>query len=616
MNLLHSRKPLIVTLLLAMTFVFMQNIDAQNVSTQRQLDEKLAREFYQKKDYEKASDIYKSLYDSYGQTHYFNQYADCLILTGDYKTAEAALKTFLKNNPKQWKSHVNLAYVYSQRGENDKAERYLNKMIKDVPDTKNSIIEVVNLLKNRKFYEIAIVLLNRGAKNPDIGDNFYLEKAYTYNSMLDFENATDCYLLSLQENPEQYEMIKNRLRVMMMYDLDGNVDDIVRMALLRKTQEKPENEEFSSLLMWFSLQQQDYDLALMQLKALDKRGKGDYENDILYVAQIAGDNRFFDVAIEAYDYVAKKSDQGVFFVQATVGLIKAKYDKAVAEGNHDKIFYEKLSGEIDEAFEKIGVSREMFPLITVRADILAFELGRYDDAKTLLNNALEVNISAQNKAEIKMKLADIYLFTDEVWEATLLYSQVEKALKNEPIAHEARFKNAQLRYFIGEFEWADAALKILKSATSKLVANDAMTLSLTIKDNLEYDTVALLRLSKADFYIYQHRYDIANQLLDSIVAYNPNEVSLPNVFYRKAKIARNRGDFDTADSLFRRVYDGYADSYLADESLIDNAQMLENQLNRKEDAMECYSRLFDYYTASVYVAQARKNYRRLRDELK
>ena len=44
--------------------------------------------------------------------------------------------------------------------------------------------------------------------------------------------------------------------------------------------------------------------------------------------------------------------------------------------------------------------------------------------------------------------------------------------------------------------------------------------------------------------------------------------------------------------------------------------LIENQLNRKEEAMECYSRLFDYYTASVYVAQARKSYRRLRDELK
>jgi tetratricopeptide (TPR) repeat protein len=214
-----------------------------------------------------------------------------------------------------------------------------------------------------------------------------------------------------------------------------------------------------------------------------------------------------------------------------------------------------------------------------------------------------------------MKLADIYLFTDEVWEATLLYSQIEKALKNEPIAHEARFKNAQLRYFIGEFEWANAALKVLTAATSKLVANDAMTLSLTISDNLEYDTIGLQRIAKADYYIYQHRYVLANQMLDSVVAYNPNEVSLPSAFYRKAKIAMHESDYELADSLYKRVYEGYADSYIADEALIEDALLLENQLNRQEEAMERYSKLLDYYTASVYVAQARKNYRRLRDEL-
>ena len=198
----------------------------------------------------------------------------------------------------------------------------------------------------------------------------------------------------------------------------------------------------------------------------------------------------------------------------------------------------------------------------------------------------------------------------------MLYSQVEKSMKNEPIAHEARYKNAQLRYFIGEFEWANAALKILTAATSKLVANDAMTLSLTISDNLEYDTIALRRIARADYYIYQHRYELANKTLDSVAAYNPNEVSLPSVFYRKAKIAMNEGDYATADSLYKRVYNGYADSFIADEALVEDALLLENQLNRKEDAMECYSKLFDYYTASVYVAQARKSYRRLRDEQK
>ena len=602
--------------LIIFLFASLQDIDAQKVMTQRQIDERLAHEFYYKKDYEKARDIYKNLYDTYGQTNYFSQYADCLIMTGDYEAAEKAYKAFLKKNPQNWKSHVDLAYVYSQQGDNPKAVKYLNKVLKDVPDTRNAITEVSNLLRNRNFNDVAIALFDRGAKNPNVNYNFYLEKAYTYNQMLDFENATECYLQYLKEKPDQFEMVKNRLRVMMMYDLNGNVSDVIRMALLRKTQEEPENEEFSSLLMWYSLQEQDYDLALMQLKALDRRGKGDYERDILYVAQIAGDNRQYDIAIEAYDYILEKSGEGVYYVQATVGFIKNSYAKAEAEGNRDKAFYENLSEKINDAFEKIGYTGDMMPLVLVQADILAFELEKYDEAKALLNRVLELGFSSKTNAELKMKLADIYLLTDEVWEATLLYSQVEKSMKNEPIAHEAKFRNAQLRYFIGEFGWANAALDVLKAATSKLVANDAMTLSLTISDNLEYDTIGLKRLAKADYYIYQRKNDLANVTLDSVAAYNPNEVSLPNVFYRKAKIAINKGDYELADSLFKRVYEGYADSYMADEALVEDAQLLENQLNRKEEAMECYSRLFDYYTASVYVAQARKSYRRLRDELK
>lgn len=599
----------------ALLLLSLQNIEAQNVNNQRQLDEKLAREFYYKKDYEKARDIYKSLYDNFGNVGYFNQYADCLILTGDYEAAEKAYKAFLKKNPKNWKSHVDLAYIYQQQGENDKAAKYLNKVLKDVPENKNSIIEVSNLLRTRGFNDFAILLFNKGAKNSNINYNFYLEKAYTYNSMLDFENATECYLLYLKENPDQYENVKSRLRVMMMYDINGNVNDVIRMALLRKTQEEPDNEEYSSLLMWYSLQQQDYEMALTLLKALDKRGKGDFENDIVNIAQIAYDNRQYDISIDAYNYILKKHKEGVYYVDATIGLIEAEYTQTIANGSHDKGFYEKLSGRIDNALAEVGYSKETISLITIQAEIIAFELGQYEEAKALLNNALEVNLSPRDKAVLKMKLADIYLFTDEVWEATLLYSQIEKALKNEPIAHEARFKNAQLRYFIGEFEWANAALKVLTAATSKLVANDAMTLSLTISDNLEYDTIGLQRIAKADYYIYQHRYVLANQMLDSVVAYNPNEVSLPSAFYRKAKIAMHESDYELADSLYKRVYEGYADSYIADEALIEDALLLENQLNRQEEAMERYSKLLDYYTASVYVAQARKNYRRLRDEL-
>ena len=142
-----------------------------------------------------------------------------------------------------------------------------------------------------------------------------------------------------------------------------------------------------------------------------------------------------------------------------------------------------------------------------------------------------------------------------------------------------------------------------------------MTLSLVISDNLEYDTIALQRLAKADYYIYQKRYELANQMLDSVNVYNPNEVSMPYLLMRKAQIAMENSDYDMADSLYKRVYQGYADSYMADDALLKDAVLLEKYLNKKEEAMECYAKLIDEYTASVYVAQARNAYRKIRSSV-
>ncbi|MGN0032799.1 MAG: tetratricopeptide repeat protein [Candidatus Limimorpha sp.] len=585
----------------------------QQVDKQRQIDEKLARDFFYKKEYDKAKELYYALYSKYDVVYYFNQYVECLTLTGDYDTAEKTLRSFLKKNPTNWKSHVSLAYVYSQTGESEKAMKYLTKVLKDVPATKTAITEVAANLRNKGFNEMAVSLYDAGAKNPKVNYDFFLEKAYTYYSILDFKNATDNFLLYLNANPGNYDMVKDKFRIMMRYDINGSVNDIIRTALLKKNQEQPDNEDFASLLMWFSLQTEDYELALMLLTSLDKR-VGSHENDILYIAQIALDNRLYDIALQAYEYVVNKSEEGAFFIDAEIGYIKAKYLNAIADGTKEKTFFEELSKRIASDLDKIGFYNDTQELISIQANILALELNRYEEAIALLNSALEIRMSNTNAAKIKMQLADIYLFVDNVWEASLLYSQIEKTLKNDPVAHEAKFKNAQLRYFIGEFEWATAALDILKSATSKLIANDAMTLSLTISDMLEYDTVALHRLALADYRIFQRRYEEADKILDSIIAYNPNEVSLPNVFFRKAKSAASQGDFISADSLYKRVYQGYTDCYLADEALMQDAFLLENMLNKKDEAMDCFARLFDYYTASVYVAQARNNYRRLRDE--
>ena len=59
------------------------------------------------------------------------------------------------------------------------------------------------------------------------------------------------------------------------------------------------------------------------------------------------------------------------------------------------------------------------------------QLSRYDD---------------KLKARAKLDLGDIYLLKGEPWESTLLYSQVEKDMKEDPLGHEAKLRNAKLSY--------------------------------------------------------------------------------------------------------------------------------------------------------------------------
>ena len=592
-----------------------QSRSNQSAQSQRQVDEQLARNFFNNKEYDKAADLYQQLYINHRYYNYFSQYIECLIFLDKFDEAEKDLRSFIKNDntTNKWRSSVILAYVLFRNNEKDKSDKVLKKLINELPADKSVFIQIANVMNAKDFNEFAIMLYDRGAGISSMNCKFYMEKAQAYLSMTDFEKATENYLLHLEEDPSDYDVVKSRMSYMLRYNIDDSVIDDIRFALLKKAQENRDSEVFAELLVWFALQMKDYDIALDQEIALDRR-LGDREFDIIYLAKISRDNEQYDIAIKAYDYLVKKSQEGAYYEEAIVGMIQVQYQKMnMLKSDNAMESYSNLEKRIEKECLGLGISDKTIPILIIRADILAFRLNEMDKAIDVLNEALLLNLSRLNKAKLKMELADIYLFKEEVWEATLLYSQVDKSMKEEPIGHEARFKNAQLRYYIGEFDWALAVLNILKSATSKLIANDAMTLSLTITDNLEYDTIALQRLAKADFYIYQKRYDIANKILDSVNVYNPNEVSMPYLLMRKAHIAMENNDYVMADSLYKRVYQGYADSYMADDALMKDAILLERFLDDKEGAMECYAKLIDEYSASVYVAQARNAYRRIRN---
>lgn len=616
-------RPRFIFLLLCLAFTF--EVSAQDARSaaeerkkkkeprdeQRQIDEQLASRCFVEQEYDKAGELYEQLYQKYGQPYLFHQFVECLILQKEYDDAIKQLKSFSKSHPNDGKSLVDLVFVYGLNDEPKKAEKQFNAILKSLPDDFSTIQGVGNFFRSRSLNELALQVYEKGAELCAGMENspFYIELAYTYQSMADYQNAFRYYFLELDEHPGQYNNIKNRLQTMLFYDVNNSIADNLRMALLKQTQEKPDNVEFAKLLVWFALQQEDYDIALAQSKSIDRR-IGDQDGQIVNLAGVCLNNKQFDVARDGFDYICKKGKSGPFYGRAVAGLIDADYQKLKAENHTDAKAYSRLSDRVDVEYPNVGTD-EITDLVKIQADIKAFRLGQKDEAITLLQNTIETVKSKQDKAELKLLLADIYLFEDEVWEATLLYSQVDKSMKEEPLGHEARYRNAQLRYFIGEFAWAETQLHVLKAATSKLIANDAMTLSLVIKDNLEIDTTGLelKRLARADYRIYQQRDDEAMTVLDSIIT-TGNEASIPHALFRKAQLTEKTHQFAEAELLYLQIVEQYAFSYMADQALMKAALLEQNELNKNEEAKQHYEALIDNYPTSIYTAQAKKNYRK------
>jgi tetratricopeptide (TPR) repeat protein len=595
--------------------IFRQNQSAQQVQ-QRQADEQLANQFYQLQEWEKAAPMYKKLYQEYSLPHYFQFYLNCLIEMRDYKEAEKALKQYQRKGQQDVQSDIDLGYIYQLSGESAKARKVFEEVIQGINQDVNRTYQIANAFRNRFQYEYAIRVYETAARLMGKQEHpFNIEMALIYQLTGQYESMFDKYLDQLGLNPSQANMIRSRVQNVLVMDVEGSLSELFRTRLLMRVQANPSNLTFAEMLVWYSLQQKDFDMAMIQVQALDRR-LGDRDHQVMELADICLSNGQYDLALDGYNYLVRKGRNSMFYAQALRGQIGTRFQLATETGESRRAIFETLDKDIDQAVAQIGFNRETYDISLIQARIRAFHLNAYADAVAQVKRVMELQLSPVELGDAKLVLADLMLFGNEVWEATLLYSQVDKSLKDAPLAHEARFRNARLRFYIGEFGWAQSQLKVLKSATSKLIANDALSLSLLIDDNLTQDSSgkALRVFAKAELLVVQRKENEALHLLDSLSSAPGAILMADHILMAKARISLQLGRNTEADSLFAIVTQLYPKSYLADDALYKRALLNENQLSNTAIARQCYEQLFMNYPASIYVAEARRKYRLLRGD--
>lgn len=585
---------------------------------QNNTDEELANQYFSNKEFDKAAVYFEKLLDKYPSQPYYLKLLDCYVELKEFKNAEKLIKRQQKQNPYELGYQVDLAYLYKVSGKENEAKQLSEKTIKQLSPNQQQVINLAQAFQFRKETEYAIQTYLQGRKLLKDVFPFNFDLAQLYNSVGKTENMVREYLDILEVQEAYIQSVQNALQNNLYDDDKGDKKTVLKNLLLEYIQNEPDKRVFSEMLIWVYVQENNFFGAFVQAKALDKRFK-EFGDRIIALGTLSIENKDYETAIKCYQYVISKGNDSYYYVSAKMELVNVYNKKITSSNNYTENDLMELERNYLSTLSELGKTAATSPLIRGLANLQTFYLHQPDKAIGLLNEVLEMpRIKAHEIAQTKIELADVYLFTNEIWEASLLYSQVEKAYKYDQLGETAKFKNAKISFYTGDFAWSKAQLDVLKASTSKLIANDAMELSLLITDNIGIDTneAPLLLFAKADLLNYQNRNDEALIILDSLQKEFPYHGINDDILYKRFKINYKNRKVDLAMENLNEIIKNYPTDLFGDDAIYNLALIYDNDKNDKEKAKELYKKLLFDYQDSIYGVDARKRYRELTGDIK
>ena len=526
-------------------------------------------------------------------------------------------------------SNTTLAQDYARRGEHEKVVFLFEKLSAEEQTSLSVFPVYLTSLQALKRHKDAEKLAKKAVKlrpeDPTMGvtlggvyaaagDAPAADKQWTkvVNQLTPPQVLAETLRLIAQDE-KQLPFVRNMLQNALREEKDF---DALEKQLLGAIQQHPDQAAYSELLLWLQVQRRDFGGALMQARALDRRGRGEGRR-VMELASIALQNKDYESAIEAYAYVTKEYRAGPYGNMARQRLLQAREAQVRNTYPVDVTKVRALVGEYEQLLAELGRTPDTAPVLRNLANLHAFQLNDRPKAMTLLQEVIDMPRSSEEVVdEAKVTLGDLYLLKEEPWEATLLYSQVEKSHKDSPLGYEAKLRNARLSYYAGDFKLAQSHLDILKEATTREIANDAMQLSLLIQDNTVEDTLGLglKAFAAVEQLVFQNKLKEAITALDALQVKFPGHSLGDDVHYLKGQLQRRMGDFAGATATLERITNNPKYDVLSDDALFLLARIQEEDLKDKDKAQSLYNLVITKYPGSIYVAEARKRFRKLRGD--
>jgi tetratricopeptide (TPR) repeat protein len=569
--------------------------------------EQLAENYFDKGEFEKALISYQELLKIQPNNwNYFQKSVACYQQLQQLDLAEKALENRYEKY-KQSTLLVDLGANYLLKKEASKATKYFQQALEKIKKTPTEVYGIAAAFERMALIDYALQAYEI-ALSMDKNANYNFQMAPLYGQKGDLEKMISLFLTESFINPQNLVAIQNYLARFMAEDGGDTFKTALRKALILETQ-KSQAVFWNEFLSWFYIQQKEYGKAFIQQKALYKRNPELFLN-IVNLAKLTIEENDSAAAKDILTFIIENTQDSAILIEAQSHLVSMKIKMATPTE------YLQIENEITVLLERFGSKQTTISLQIILAHFETFYLKNSEKGKALLRAALELPYNQYQQAEIKMELADVLLYEEKYNQALLYYSQIEENLKNDVIGHQASLKAARTSYFKTDFVWAQKQFKELKSASSQLIANDALEYFLLINDNTVADSTqtALKEFAKGDYWLYQNKNQEAIAQFQLILKKFKGQEIESITLLRLGKTYEKTGEYQLALSQYQEIIELHQDGIYVDEALYFAAEIYSKISIDNEKAKAYYEKLVFHHEDSIYFVDARRKYRELRGD--
>tara|TARA_B110000003_G_scaffold275922_1_gene320042 strand:+ start:831 stop:2615 length:1785 start_codon:yes stop_codon:yes gene_type:complete len=574
-----------------------------------QVDPALAKNYYQSGEFEKALVLYKKLQiTSRSNPDYSLKLIECHQQLNQFKSAQDHIESqVIKSRHPQFL--VELGYNYQLQNKLDQASLNYNQALLITEQQPQYLYGVAKRFEAHSLLDQAIQVYETGllrTANP----NYYYQLAGLYAAKQNIEKMMECYLDYVQTNPPYMNQVMRLLADYISDDSSQPFNQLFKKVLLKKSQSAPD-PLWNKWLSWLFVQQKELSRAFVQEKAVFRRNPESLQG-LINLATLASEQKSYKTALNIFEFITQNATD-----DRTLILANCKFLELQLEILTDSKSYQNINDSYLGLLNRYKLGQESIELQLSYAHFLMFYRENPKSASKFLETALKKNLSPLNTARLKMKLADVYLAQNKFNKALVNYTQIQLAVRNSPLAQIASFKVAKTSYYIGDFDWAETQLKVLKSSTSQLTANDALELQLLITDHKGSDSLntALKLYAKADLLNVQKKPNEALLILDSILKTHKSDPIIDQVLLFQARIYESQKEYNKAALNYYQIINDHNEEILVDDAYFYLAELYRTQLGNFEKAQLYYESIIFNHEDSIHFVEARNQYRLLRGDL-